>query len=109
MVMLVVVLAIANVTYNPFSAALVTELAPKESLGVYLSLNAQCWTIGYLVGPLIGGWTLAQNEDIARGLWATAAFSALMGVLILKQLEKFNQTLILCNPLATINTAVTAA
>ncbi|MEM7062590.1 MAG: MFS transporter [Cyanobacteria bacterium P01_B01_bin.77] len=89
MAMVVVVLAIANVTYNPFSAALVTELAPNDSLGIYLSLNAQCWTIGYLVGPLIGGWALAQNEDIARGLWATTAFSALIGVLILKQLEKF--------------------
>ncbi len=89
MVMAVVVLAIANVTYNPFSVALVTELAPKSSLGVYLSLNAQCWTIGYLFGPLIGGWALAQNADIARGLWATAAFSVLIGVLILKQLAKF--------------------
>lgn len=89
MVMVVVVLAIANVTYNPFSAALVTELAPQESLGISLSLNAQCWTVGYLVGPLIGGWTLDQNQDIARGLWITAAFSALIGLLILKQLEKF--------------------
>ncbi|MFG6095186.1 MFS transporter [Leptothoe sp. ISB3NOV94-8A] len=89
MVMVVVVLAIANVTYNPFSVALVTELAPKESLGISLSLNAQCWTVGYLVGPLIGGWTLDQNQDIARGLWITAAFSTLIGGLILKQLEKF--------------------
>ncbi|NEQ50550.1 MAG: MFS transporter [Leptolyngbya sp. SIO3F4] len=89
MLMAVVVLAIANVTYNPFSAALVTELAPKESLGVYLSLNAQCWTIGYLIGPLIGGWSLDQSQSIARGLWATAAFSTLIGILILKQLEKF--------------------
>ena len=89
MVMAVVVLAIANVTYNPFSVALVTELAPKSSLGVYLSLNAQCWTVGYLLGPLIGGWALAQNEETARGLWAVAAFSALIGVLILRQLDKF--------------------
>ncbi|MEM9007632.1 MAG: MFS transporter [Cyanobacteria bacterium P01_F01_bin.86] len=92
MVMVVVVLAIANVTYNPFSVALVTELAPPSSLGVYLSLNAQCWTVGYLVGPLIGGWALAQNAEIARGLWATAAFSALIGVFILKQLEKYQVT-----------------
>ncbi|MEM1256622.1 MAG: MFS transporter [Cyanobacteria bacterium P01_H01_bin.21] len=89
MVMAVAVLAIANVTYNPFSVALVTELAPKSSLGIYLSLNAQCWTIGYLFGPLIGGWALAQNEATARGLWAIAAVSALIGVFILKQLEKF--------------------
>ena len=89
MVMAVAVLAIANVTYNPFSVALVTELAPKSSLGVYLSLNAQCWTIGYLFGPLIGGWALAQNEKTAHGLWAIAAVSALIGVFILRQLEKF--------------------
>ena len=88
-VLMMMVLAIANVTYNPFSVALVTELAPEESLGVYLSLNAQCWTIGYLVGPLIGGWALAQTQDIARGLWAVAALSTLIGVLILKQLANY--------------------
>ena len=82
-------LAIANVTYNPFAVALVTELAPKSSLGIYLSLNAQCWTVGYLLGPLVGGWSLAQNEEIAHGLWSIVSLSTLVGVLILRQLAKF--------------------
>ncbi|MEM9907680.1 MAG: MFS transporter [Cyanobacteria bacterium P01_D01_bin.44] len=85
----IAILAIANVTYNPFAVALVTDLAPKSSLGIYLSLNAQCWTVGYLLGPLVGGWSLAQNEKIAHGLWAIVSLSALVGVLILKQLAKF--------------------
>ncbi|NER83537.1 MAG: MFS transporter [Leptolyngbya sp. SIO1D8] len=84
-VLALVILAIANVTYTPFAVALVTELAPKPSLGIYLSLNAQCWTVGYLLGPLVGGWSLAQNEHIAHALWATVSLSTLIGVLILKQ------------------------
>ncbi|MEM1242503.1 MAG: MFS transporter [Cyanobacteria bacterium P01_H01_bin.26] len=82
-------LAMANITYNPFAVALVAELAPKPSLGIYLSLNAQCWTVGYLLGPLVGGWSLAQTEKIAHGLWGVVALSTLAGVLILKQLTKF--------------------
>ena len=91
LVLAIATLAIANVTYNPFAVALVTELAPKPSLGIYLSLNAQCWTVGYLLGPLVGGWSLAQNEKIAHGLWATVSLSTLIGVLILKQLTKFQR------------------
>ncbi|MEO1352774.1 MAG: MFS transporter [Cyanobacteria bacterium J06635_15] len=90
-VLAIATLAIANVTYNPFAVALVTELAPKPSLGIYLSLNAQCWTIGYLLGPLIGGWSLAQNEKIAHGLWATVSLSTLVGVLMLKRLTRLHR------------------
>jgi MFS family permease len=86
-VLAIALLAIANITYNPFVVALVTEFAPKSSLGIYLSLNAQCWTVGYLLGPLLGGWALAQSEKAAHGLWATVAFSTLVGILILKQFE----------------------
>ncbi|WAL59873.1 MFS transporter [Thermocoleostomius sinensis] len=88
-VLAIALLAIANITYNPFAVALVTELAPRPSLGIYLALNAQCWTVGYLVGPLIGGWALAQNQETASGLWAAASFSTLIGVAILRQLETF--------------------
>ena len=88
-VLAIMTLAIANVTYNPFAVALVTELAPKPCLGIYLSLNAQCWTVGYLLGPLVGGWSLDQNENTAHALWTIASLSALIGILFLKGLAKF--------------------
>ncbi|MEL6319158.1 MAG: MFS transporter, partial [Cyanobacteria bacterium J06626_14] len=90
-VLAIATLAIANVTYNPFAVALVTELAPKSSLGIYLSLNAQCWTIGYLIGPLIGGWSLAQNEKVAHTLWAIVSLSTLVGVLVLKRFSRLQK------------------
>ena len=88
MVLAIATLAIANVTYNPFAVALVTELAPQPSLGIYLSLNAQCWTMGYLIGPLVGGWALTQDEQIAHILWAAVSLSTLMGALFLRQLGR---------------------
>ena len=91
-VLAIAILAIANVTYHPFAVALVTELAPKSSLGIYLSLNAQCWTVGYFLGPLVGGWSLAQNEEIARALWATVSLSTLVGALLLKRLARLQRT-----------------
>lgn len=84
-------LAIANVTYNPFAVALVTELAPQPSLGIYLSLNAQCWAIGYFLGPLVGGWSLAQNEKIAHAFWAIVSLSTLVGILVLKRLTRLQR------------------
>ncbi|MDB9525120.1 MFS transporter [Oscillatoria sp. CS-180] len=90
-VLAIAILAIANVIYNPFAVALVTELAPKPSLGIYLSLNAQCWTVGYLIGPLVGGWALTQGETTAHTLWAVVSFSTLIGALVLKQLAKFHK------------------
>lgn len=90
-VLAIMILAIANVTYNPFAVALVTELAPDNSLGIYLSLNAQCWTVGYLLGPLAGGWSLDQNEHTAHGLWTALFLTTFIGVLLLKQLTRFQK------------------
>ena len=81
------VLAIANITYNPFAAALVSELAPPQARGVYLSLNAQCWSVGYLVGPLIGGLAIDQPPAIAHNLWVAAAVSTLAGLMVLGWLK----------------------
>lgn len=82
------VLAIANITYNPFAVALVSDLAPAQARGIYLSLNAQCWSVGYLVGPLIGGWAIDQPTEIARQLWVIAVFSTWVGIGILTYLKR---------------------
>lgn len=49
------VLALAIVTYTPLASALVVKLSPPEQRGVYLAMNSQCWAIGYLIGPPLGG------------------------------------------------------
>ncbi len=80
-------LAMANITYNPFSVAWVSDLARSHTRGVYLSLNAQCWSIGYLAGPVIGGWAIDQSSAVARNFWFAACLSTGIGFLVLTGLK----------------------
>jgi MFS family permease len=82
------VLAIALVTYLPSASSYVADLAPESLRGVYLSLNSQCWAIGYFIGPPIGGWALDQSDYITNGFWLAAAASTIIGILILRYLNR---------------------
>ncbi|MBV5261891.1 MFS transporter [Synechococcus moorigangaii CMS01] len=81
------ILALATDAYTPSASALVVDLAPVSQRGVYLALNSQCWAIGYLIGPPIGGWALDQVPAIAHGFWLAGALSILPCLLILRYLE----------------------
>ena len=82
------VLAIATVAYTPSASALVVDLAPESLRGVYLSINSQCWAIGYFIGPPLGGWVLDQSLALAHGFWLAAAASTSLGILILHYLNR---------------------
>lgn len=81
-------LAIAMVSYTPSASALVVDLAPESLRGVYLSINSQCWAIGYLIGPPIGGWALDHSTAIAHSFWLVAAVSISFGIVILHYLDR---------------------
>ncbi len=72
-----IVLSLATVTYLPAASAFVAELAPDALRGTYLSINSQCWAIGYFLGPTIGGWALDQLQRQAYWLWAGVALCGL--------------------------------
>ncbi|MGB5962695.1 MAG: MFS transporter [Coleofasciculaceae cyanobacterium] len=82
------VLAIATVAYTPSASALVVDLAPESLRGIYLSINSQCWAIGYFIGPPLGGWVLDQSATIVHNYWLAAAASTSIGILILQYLER---------------------
>lgn len=82
------VLAIATVAYTPSASALVVDLAPESLRGVYLSINSQCWAIGYFIGPPLGGWVLDQSVALAHGYWLVVAVSTSLGTLILQHLDR---------------------
>lgn len=98
------VLAIATVAYNPAASSLVVELAPEQSRGIYLSLNSQCWAIGYFISPVLGGWILERslalrlpqsallpNQEshfLIDTFWLVNALSVILGVLVLMYLER---------------------
>lgn len=86
------VLAIATVGYTPSASALVVDLAPESLRGVYLSINSQCWAIGYFIGPPLGGWVLDQSATIVHNYWLVAAASTSIGILILQHLSRIFRT-----------------
>jgi MFS family permease len=81
-------LAIATVAYTPSASAFVVDLAPESLRGVYLALNSQCWAVGYLIGPPLGGWALDRSPVIARNFWLLLALSTSIGVVILQIIER---------------------
>ena len=82
------ILALGMVTYTPSASALAVELSPPDLLGVYLSLKSQCWAIGYLIGPPLGGLALDQDSlFIVNGFWLLLSFSVIVGIGILYYLE----------------------
>jgi predicted MFS family arabinose efflux permease len=65
-------------------APLVIDLAPPRQRGRYIALSGTSWSIGFIVGPAVGGVFL---EAAPLALWPTAAAAALVGGLIALRLE----------------------
>ncbi|MGA7933210.1 MAG: MFS transporter [Kovacikia sp.] len=82
------VLALATAAYMPAATSTTIELAPDSLRGVYLAINSQCWAIGYLIGPPIGGWALDQSKFVAHTYWLGLALSVGGGLMILRQLDR---------------------
>jgi MFS family permease len=81
------VMSLGMVTYTPVASALVAELAPESLRGVYFSINSQCWAIGYLIGPPLGGWAL-DHPQFTNYFWLICAASILLGLGILYYLKR---------------------
>ena len=82
------VLSIATATYKPFAAVIVSELAPPSLRGVYMGISYQCWSIGFFIGPILGGWAMDRSSDIAHSLWVATAFSTFFGIVLLHILQR---------------------
>lgn len=77
------VLSVATIIYKPFAPTLVAELAPESLRGAYLAISYQCWSIGYFIGPILGGWAMEQSFAIAHNSWLVASASTICGFITL--------------------------
>ena len=84
------VMSLGMVTYTPIASGLVAELAPESLRGVYLSINSQCWAIGYFIGPPFGGWAL-DHPQLINYFWLLCAASVFLGLAILRYLKQLMQ------------------
>jgi MFS family permease len=92
------VLSVATIVYKPFAPAIVAELAPESLRGVYLAISYQCWSIGYFIGPILGGWAMEQSLTIAHNSWLVAAASTISGLITLHFLGKVSNRSALVDP-----------
>lgn len=77
------VVALAEILYAPAATALVSEMAPESLRGVYFALESQCWAIGFLIGPSLGGWALDHPDILGSNLWLALISSAAIAGFIL--------------------------
>ncbi|HEY9877803.1 MAG TPA: MFS transporter [Leptolyngbyaceae cyanobacterium] len=77
-------IAIAEILYAPSASALVGGLAPPNLRGIYFALESECWAIGFLIGPALGGWALDHPALLGTNLWlALVSSSAIAGTVLL--------------------------
>lgn len=82
------VFAIAFVSYSPVAASFFVSLAPESLRGIYLSINSQCWAIGYLIGPPLAGLALDSSATVVNNFWLAMALSVVVAIWILQNLDK---------------------
>ncbi|MBE9110210.1 MFS transporter [Nodosilinea sp. LEGE 07298] len=76
-------LSVASVAYKPFFIATVSDLAPPSLRGAYIAVSSQCWTVGYFIGPLLGGWAMDQSAVVAQRFWLGVGLSATVCIALL--------------------------
>lgn len=76
-------LSVASVAYKPFFVATVSDLAPPSLRGAYVAVSSQCWTVGYFIGPLLGGWAMDQTAVVAQRFWLGVGLSATVCIALL--------------------------
>lgn len=80
------VFSIATAIYKPFAPAIVAELAPPSLRGAYLAMSYQCWSIGFFMGPVLGGWVMDQSHPIVHHFWFLVSITTLCSIFILHRL-----------------------
>ncbi len=87
-ILAVTVLGLATSAYMPSAASTTVQLAPDSLRGVYLAVNSQCWAMGYMIGPPIGGWTLDQSRTVVYSFWLGMAASVVVAIFVLQILDR---------------------
>ncbi|MEO1387989.1 MAG: MFS transporter [Cyanobacteria bacterium J06634_6] len=77
-------IGLAEILYGPAASALTSDLAPSDQRGIYFSLESECWAVGFLIGPALGGWALDHPLQGGANLWLVLVVStALPGAILM--------------------------
>jgi len=88
------VLSVATAIYKPFAPVIIAELA-QILCEVFIWRLAQCWSIGYFIGPILGGWAIDQPRALAHHSWLVAAIGTLRAGILQFWVEVKSQIILL--------------
>jgi len=73
-------ISFAGMVFGPASITLVTNIAPDDKRGAYISVYSIAWSSGFIVGPVVGGWFLdSAHPGLIWMLLAGLAAAGLAG------------------------------
>ncbi len=94
------VISVAEILYAPAATSLVSEIAPANLRGIYFALESECWAIGFLIGPALGGWALDHGQAAGTQFWLLLIVSTgLAGTLLLSIKNRVSQLMYAHEPL----------
>jgi predicted MFS family arabinose efflux permease len=80
-VLALLLISFAGMVFGPASITLVTDIAPDDKRGAYISVYSIAWSSGFIVGPVVGGWFLdSAQPGLLWLLLAGLASAGLAGV-----------------------------
>lgn len=81
-------ISLAEILYSPAGISLLGEMSPTNLRGIYFSLESQCWSIGFTIGPALGGWALDHPKTVGINLWLYLITGGLIASVILVLLKQ---------------------
>ncbi|MBI3536048.1 MAG: MFS transporter [Chloroflexi bacterium] len=71
------IVTIGEMIFAPTATAIIADLAPVELRGRYMAMLGLTWTVGFGIGPILGG--LISDTIAPRAAWLPAGLAAIVG------------------------------
>ena len=82
-----VVATLGEMIVSPTATSVTADLAPADMRGRYMSVLGLTWSLGFGLGPVLGG--IVSDQIAPRALWPAMASAALAGGVIYLLLARF--------------------
>ncbi|MBI4788021.1 MAG: MFS transporter [Chloroflexi bacterium] len=85
-----VIVTLGEMIISPTATSVTADLAPADMRGRYMSVLGLTWTLGFGLGPVLGG--IVSDQIAPRALWPAMASAALAGGIAYLVLARFLAT-----------------
>ncbi len=86
-VLAMAVMTVGEMIFVPTATAITADLAPADMRGRYMGMLGLTWTVGFGVGPILGGWI--TDTIAARALWFPTSVAAILGAAVFLLIARY--------------------